>query len=57
MYKHILEPIIAFDKLELLTADKHEFEILLKAKDLKSIKLDRKEEMLIQRVNLEFQNS
>ena len=46
MFKHIMDPIILYDRLELLVADKIEFEILLKAKDFKSVKQERKEEMM-----------
>lgn len=55
MYKYIMEPIIQFDRLEVLHEDKLEYEILVKAKDLKhhNVNKDRKEEMLVQRVHLE----
>jgi hypothetical protein len=48
MYKQVMEPIIHFDRLEVLFADKLEYEILIKAKDLKhhNVKPERKEEML-----------
>ena len=46
MFKHIMEPIVLYDRLGVLRADKNEYEILLKAKDLKNLNTSRKEELL-----------
>jgi hypothetical protein len=46
MFKHIIEPIIMYDKLEMLYNDKTDFKIYLKAKDLKNLSRERREEML-----------
>jgi hypothetical protein len=51
MKKHIIEPIFMYDKLELLSNDKVQFEILLKDKDLKLLSKERKEDLLRQRVH------
>jgi hypothetical protein len=50
-----MEPIIQYDRLEVLFADKLEYEVLIKSKDLKShsVKPERKEEMLAQRVHID----
>ena len=53
MYKHILEPIITYDRLDILNRDKCQFEIFLKAKDFKNLSKERKEDMLQQRVHFE----
>ena len=37
MYKHIMDPIMQYDKLSVLREDKIEFEVTLKAKDLKNL--------------------
>lgn len=41
-----MDPIIAYDKLDVLQRDKIQFEIKLKAKDFKNLSKDRKEDML-----------
>lgn len=51
MSKHIIDPLIAADKLEVLRQHKIEFEVLLYPKDLKA--LTKKDEMVKQRVHLE----
>lgn len=53
MYKHILEPIITYDRLDVLNRDKYQFEIFLKAKDFKNLSKERKEDMLQQRVHFD----
>jgi hypothetical protein len=54
-FKQIMEPILQLDRLEVLSQDKLEYEICIKAKDLKShsVKPERKEEMLTQRIYLD----
>lgn len=41
-----MEPIICYDRLDVLQRDKLPFEIKLKAKDFKNLSRERKEEML-----------
>jgi hypothetical protein len=53
MFKYIMEPIIVYDRLDVLQRDKVQFEIKLKAKDFKNLSRERKEDMLSQRVNFE----
>lgn len=53
MFKYIMEPIIIYDRLDVLQRDKVQFEIKLKAKDFKNLSRERKEDMLSQRVNFE----
>ncbi len=47
MYKHIMDPIMQHDKLNILREDKAEFQVLLKAKDLKNLNQQRKEDLLV----------
>ena len=42
-----------YDKLNVLREDKLEFEVMIKAKDLKNLNQQRKDELMIQRVHLE----
>jgi hypothetical protein len=53
MNRHVMEPIIALDRLEILRQNKIEFDVLLHPKDIKT--LTKKDEMLRQRVHLEAQ--
>ena len=41
-----MDPIMQYDKLSVLREDKIEFEVQLKAKDLKNLNQLRKEELL-----------
>ena len=46
MAKYIIDPIVAYDKLDVLQRDKIQFEIYLKPRDFKNLSKDRKEDML-----------
>lgn len=52
MQKHIMEPIMNYDRLCVLRHDRKDFEILLKAKDLKVLSKERRLEMLQQRMHV-----
>ena len=55
MYKHIIDPILSLDKLEVLREDKVQFEVMIYPKDLKNF--SKKEELVKQRVHIESSQS
>jgi hypothetical protein len=46
MYKHIIEPIFNYDRLNILYEENKDFKILLKNKDLKILSKERKNDIL-----------
>lgn len=50
MYKHIIEPIFNYDRLNILYEENKDFKILLKNKDFKILSKERKNDILTQRV-------
>lgn len=45
MYKHIIEPIINYDRLNILHNENKEFKIFLKNKDFKVLSKERKQDI------------
>lgn len=50
MERQLLEPIVVYDRLNVLSAENCCYEVLLRAKDLKQLSRERREELLTQRV-------
>ena len=50
MERQLLEPIVVYDRLNVLSAENCCYDVLLRAKDLKQLSRERREELLTQRV-------
>ena len=46
MYKHIIDPIFNYDRLNILCEENKDFKIMLKSKDLKILSKERKNDIL-----------